>query len=728
MKKIIIFSGTTEGRTLSEFLAESGIPHCVSVATDYGELVMQEHPLVTIHKGRLTEDAMIEYLRENQFQIVVDATHPYATEVTKTIHRCVTTLVKEKNNVTYLRLEREIEADQDQGMRFFSDNEACVKALKQIPGNILLTTGSKELAIYCNDEELRKRLYARVLPGVESLSICLEQGLLPKQILALQGPFSTELNEALLHQFDVTCMVTKQGGATGGFPEKQMAARKAGVPLFVIQKENVSNEVIQNEASSREFVQKEQEGLQGLSFREVCDKLETIAGITLAKQAELDITLAGVGMGDLGTLTVEVQQQIEQADLILGASRVIEPYLAKIEKEAIYMPADILSYLEEKSSQYAYKHTLKVAVLFSGDSGFYSGCKKVRECLEEAIFKEQIQGTIRVCPGISSIQMMSAACGISWQDAGIYSIHGRTDKEGWQQELLQQIRSHKNLFLLVSGAKDIRMLGQLLYEGCRVYVGYQLSYPEQSVTCLTPEQCKNVEEEGLYVVVIQNDKSIETELNLGQDTSDLKNEFCASAEKDVITREYQQFTPGISDDTFIRAKVPMTKEEIREVSLCKLRLQPDSVLYDIGSGTGSIAVEAASLSKGLRVYAIEQKEEAIDLLCENKEKFQTSNITIVEGVAPASMKKLERPTHAFIGGSGGHLMEILKELYQKNSNTRVVINAISLETVVELEQIPKQFKVKDFELVQLQVSRYRELGAYLMPKAENPIMICSFEF
>lgn len=701
MKKILIFSGTTEGRRLSEHLAKKQIPHDVSVATEYGELVMKEHPLVTIHRGRLAKEEMAQFLKEHQFEVVVDATHPYATEVTKTIRTCVKEREKAGQEIEYLRLERDIAADGTNQTQFYQTIEDCIRALEQVPGNILLTTGSKELAKFCQSESLRKRLYVRVLPGIESLSICMEQGLLPKQILALQGPFSVEMNEALLHQYEITCVVTKQGGATGGFPEKQEAARRVNIPLFVIKKEPDTQE----------------NAPEGLSFSEVCNRIATLTGAKEKESADLEILLAGAGMGTEATLTLETRNAIEQADLLYGASRLIAPYSARLKKEAKYLANDILESLLWASKEYAPLETLKVVILFSGDSGFYSGCKKVYECLFHALEEKKLTGSLRIAPGISSVQMLAAALGTNWNAAGIYSIHGKSDKEGWQEELLACFEQQGRLFLLVSGAKDIRRLGELFAAKTQrphIYVGYQLSYPEQNVKELSPEECMQVEKEGLYVVLLERETN-----SIMQDETSQKAGTIGSVKKSVIT-------PGIPDDEFLRTKVPMTKEEVREVSLCKLRLQENSVLYDIGSGTGSIAVEAARLSKRITVYAIEQKEEALELLKQNKEKFGVSNMKVIAGTAPDALELPEQPTHAFIGGSGGHLWEILECLSKKNPSTRVVLNAVSLETISELPQIKENYEVSGFELVQMQVSRYRSLGAYQMPKAENPILICSF--
>lgn len=711
MKKILIFSGTTEGRRLSEHLAARQIPHEVSVATEYGELVMKEHPLVTIHRGRLSHEEMAHFLKEHQFEIVIDATHPYATEVTKTIRACVKECVQAGQEISYLRLERDITAGEADKNVFFSNIEECIGELEKVPGNILLTTGSKDLPKFCQSENLRGRLYVRVLPGIESISICMEQGLLPKQILALQGPFSVEMNEALLHQYAITCVVTKQGGATGGFPEKQEAARRANIPLFVLQKEQCANE----------------DAPKGLTFSEVCKKLANLTGAKEPEGADFEILLAGAGMGTEETMTLETRNAINQADLLYGAGRLIAPYSARLKKEAKYLADDILQSLLWASKEYAPLETLKVVVLFSGDSGFYSGCKKVYECLSHAFEEKKLTGSLRIAPGISSVQMMAAALGVNWNDAGIYSIHGKSETEGWQEELFQRLEQQGRLFLLVSGAKDIRRLGKLLAmqeEKTHIFVGYQLSYPEQKVGELTPEECMQVVEEGLYVVFLEREANREEKASCVQK---MQSQGEAGRKfENAVSFGKRFLTPGVSDDEFLRAKVPMTKEEVREVSLCKLRLQEDSVLYDIGSGTGSIAVEAARLSERIRVYAIEQKEEALALLKQNKEKFGVSNMKIIGGTAPEALDLPKPPTHAFIGGSGGHLWEILDCLLQKNSNTRVVINAVSLETIAQLPQIQEKYDVSEFELVQMQVSRYRRLGAYQMPKAENPIVICSF--
>lgn len=189
-----------------------------------------------------------------------------------------------------------------------------------------------------------------------------------------------------------------------------------------------------------------------------------------------------------------------------------------------------------------------------------------------------------------------------------------------------------------------------------------------------------------------------------------------------------RITPGISDEEFIRDKVPMTKQEVREVSLCKLNLKEDSVLYDVGSGTGSVAVEAALLSEQMKVYAVEVNPLALELLSANKKKFNCRNIEIVEGLAPEALMNLPVPTHAFIGGTKGNLNGILKALHEKNPAMRVVITAVSLESISEITAELKNYSLTDSEVVQISVSKAQNAGNYHLMIANNPVFIFSFTF
>jgi len=485
------------------------------------------------------------------------------------------------------------------------------------------------------------------------------------------------MNEAMLRQYQIKCLVTKESGNAGGYQEKLDAAQNLGIPVFVI------------------GCPVEQESY---TFEEVCEQLEMIFGQRIKKNTGFQITLAGVGMGNSQCLTKEVEKAIAEADILLGADRMIAGYQPKIEKMPYYTPEQIVPYLDGLSKVTSCRNDRNVVILFSGDTGFYSGCQKLYEALLREIKHGRLQAMVTVMPGISSVAYLAACMGENYQDAVICSMHGKE-----LPNLAKKIRMGKKIFLLMSGLKDIHKLGKLLLDAglieCTVVAGYQLSYPEQLIMELKPEECMKLQEDGLYTCCIKNPKP-----------------------------ERKMLTHGKADGEFIRDNVPMTKEEVREVSICKLKLYEGAVVYDIGSGTGSIAVEIAGLSDEIKVFAVEHKAEAVFLIARNKEKFELNNIEIVSGKAPDGLEELPVPTHAFIGGSGGRMKEILSALYQKNSQMRVVINAISMETICEIKEALSTFSIQNADVVQMQVSRAKSVGAYHLMQAENPVWICSFDF
>ena len=151
-------------------------------------------------------------------------------------------------------------------------------------------------------------------------------------------------------------------------------------------------------------------------------------------------------------------------------------------------------------------------------------------------------------------------------------------------------------------------------------------------------------------------------------------------------------------------------------------------MYDIGSGTGSIAIEASRVSPDIKIYALECKEEAVELIKENVAKFGSSNVMVLQSEAPNGLENLDKADAAFIGGSGGHLKEILTKLYEINPSMRIVMNAVSMESIVEMNQLVKEFPVTDLDVSQVSVTKVKELGDYHMMQANNPVFIYSFYF
>ena len=337
MAKVLIYSGTTEGRMLAQQLAQAGIECDVHVATEYGQIVMPQLDRVNVHVGRLDANEMYEAAR-NGYAAVVDATHPFATEVSANIRKSLETL-----DVPYIRLARKMDivtdtAQENEGgntgnrnsgnghVRYFADYESCAAALESTDGNILLTTGSKELGIFCNDGKLCERLYVRVLPGQDNIALCEAAGIRGKQIIAMQGPFSTEMNTALINQFSIKYLVTKASGEHSGFAEKLEAARNCGIEAFVI-------------------------GMQaedkGLSYDEVLKRILRMCNAKIKSDETVRISLIGIGVSGR-TLTGEAQEALNNAGLVFGAGRMLDSASAYIGRGAAcypyYMAKDCLLY------------------------------------------------------------------------------------------------------------------------------------------------------------------------------------------------------------------------------------------------------------------------------------------------------------------------------------------------------------------------------------------------
>ena len=209
MNKVLLFGGTGEGRALAEWMVARDIPHTVCVATEYGETLLPAG--AEAHVGRMDSGEMEALMRAGGYSLAVDATHPYAVEVTEHIRAAA-----EAAGLPVLRLVRQ--PDGGELCRRAKDMAGAADMLEQMPGHVLLTTGSKEL------------------PMADSLERCLTLGFPPKNIICMQGPFSRELNVALLRQYHIQTLVTKDTGGYGGFREKAEAAREAGCALLVVER------------------------------------------------------------------------------------------------------------------------------------------------------------------------------------------------------------------------------------------------------------------------------------------------------------------------------------------------------------------------------------------------------------------------------------------------------------------------------------------------------------
>ena len=669
--KIIIFSGTTEGRILSDRLTKDCMPHIVSVASEYGKEMMDENAFAEIHVGRMDANEIIGFLTEREFSeedMVIDATHPFATEVTSNIKVAV-----ESFGVSLIRVIREEEKELPKDAEKYLDITDCANSLDKTEGNILLTTGSKELGQYCKSvsTETKKRTYVRVLPSIDSLKLCEMEGIESDHIIAMHGPFGKELNEAILRQYDIKHLVTKESGAAGGFVEKMSAAVSAGAALHVIERPYIEEGVSVDEAYKI---------ITGKDFSDS-------AVIIPCENKRLSVSLVGIGMGTESSMTTFARDAIEKAEAVFGAERLLRN-ISNPKKFSMYLSKDIIPVLENENIRNA-------VITFSGDTGFYSGAKKMIQALRK--WRSDIE--IQVIPGISSFAYLAAKLGESYDDACLFSIHGKnSDKD--IKALTDKVIYNEKVFVLLSGAGDISEIAKRLtdygVEG-RICVGVNLSYENERIIELSLEEAVQFKEDGIATIMIKNLNPLKRPLiNVKKDSD------------------------------FIRDKVPMTKECIRHESIIRLGLRKGDTFYDIGGGTGSVAIEAASLDLSLQVYTIEKKKEAVELIRENIKKADVPNVEVLEGDAVNLLDDMPKPDAVFIGGSGGQLSEIVSMLHSKGEGIRFVINAVSLETIEEVREVIKKYEPDDEETVMISVSDVKKLGSYHMLQGQNPIWICSF--
>lgn len=718
MYKVLLFGGTVEGRTVAEYLNENKIPSMVCVATEYGESLLPQGEYLELSHERLDEKQMEERMLQMENGLVIDATHPYAQVVTENIETAC-----ERTGTAYLRVVRQESRrlEEEETITYVKSIREAVEYLEKTSGNILVTTGSKELSAYTALTDYQERIYARVLSLVEVVSSCAKLGIEGKHLLCMQGPFSREMNIALIHQFDIAWMVSKESGRAGGFLEKYQAAKETGCRMIVIgrpkeeqgmelekcieyldrrflSKENVANdakiESVNTDTENIENIENIENpgsGQEKVAQEPVMQEAATqnTEAVTEGEETEdilrgQKVSLVGIGMGTADTLTQEGKQALECADLLIGAARMVE-HIRKPGQEVWtgYKPEEICAYIA------AHPEHKNVAIALSGDVGFYSGAKKLLETLHRELPMVQK----KVYCGISSMIYFCAKLETPWEDVHPVSLHGR------ECNLPGLLRIYGKIFAIVGTTDGIAKLCQKLQRygmgDVRVEVGERLSYPEEKITRGYAWQLTELETDSLSVVL-----------------------FTREGKEAIVTH-------GIPDEAFIRGKVPMTKEEVRGISLSKLQLTRHSIVYDVGAGTGSVSVEMAMQAVEGRVYAIEKKPEAVELLYKNKEKFAADNLEIVEGLAPEACVDLPVPTHAFIGGSSGNMKDILKLLLSKNPGIRVVINCIALESVGEAMNCLNVLPFEQVNIAQVQVAKGKKAGSYHLMMGQNPVYVIS---
>lgn len=394
----------------------------------------------------------------------------------------------------------------------------------------------------------------------------------------------------------------------------------------------------------------------------------------------LRVNIVGIGPGNPDLLTGQARKAIEESNILIGDKRMINTFASNKHLFDTIKTSEIAEICKSADTD---KDT--VAILVSGDVGFFSLAKTITDKLPNCECR-------RYC-GISSLVYFAQQLALSWDDAKIVSMHGR------KQNLIAAVAQNEKVFSLTGGEHSPNALCKKLCEHgmatVEVYVGENLSYPEEKITHGTAEEISQMQFPSLSVMMILNKNA----------------------------NSLEHMVHGLNDNLFMRSKVPMTKQEVRAVSISKLMPKMTDNIYDIGAGTGSCSVELALQAKDGRVWAFERNPLALELLEKNKNLFAVDNLEIVAGEASEQIKDMPSPDCVFIGGSGGNLCIMLDTVYNKNPECRVVINAITVETLIEVVEYYKAKSEYELEIVNVFAARGKKLGSYNLMMAQNPVYI-----
>jgi precorrin-6Y C5,15-methyltransferase (decarboxylating) len=404
------------------------------------------------------------------------------------------------------------------------------------------------------------------------------------------------------------------------------------------------------------------------------------------------IYIVGMGPGNQDFILPVAQKVIESCDVLIGGKRNLEPFRdladTSVHQELIeidHNPESVSGYLAQ------YTGSKKIAVLVTGDPGIYSLQKLLRQKLTGI--------EIETIPGISSLQYFCAKLGMSWENLRVISLHGRNGGN-----LADELSVHRKICVFTGGNNSpdsiCRELQALTPGKFMVTVGEKLSYPDERIFKGDLEQIGGMRFAPLAIMLIEQETAAD----------------CSPLE-----------TSGLPDHCFVRGDVPMTKEEIRAVSLSKLRLRMNDIVYDIGAGTGAVTIEAALRCQNGRVYALEKNPVALALILENLRRFGVTNARAIQGEAPAVLAGLPEPDRVFIGGTGGKLPEIVKQLGNLPKPFRVVINSVTLETTAAALDSLAQNGFRHIETVTVNIARSQPAGGKQIMKAMNPVTVISAE-
>lgn len=412
------------------------------------------------------------------------------------------------------------------------------------------------------------------------------------------------------------------------------------------------------------------------------------------------VTIIGAGPGNPDLLSRAALDAIDIADVVIGAHRAlagidVPPDVVRCE---LVKTADIVAALTDAASWQ------RAVVVMTGDVGLFSGARRLVEALSG-----DAQVDVRVIPGISSASYLAARLARPWQNWRFASAHGVAC------DIVAEAERSGELFLATSGGEDpSRLSGELVQAGfgdARVTVAERLSYPEERITCATASEIAGQTFDDLNVMLIEFAGSAGSP--------------AGSSASRAASFRWPYASSGIPDELFIRGDVPMTKQEVRAVALAKLRLTATDTVWDVGAGTGSVSIEAALVARAGSVWAVERNAAGVRLIRENADAFGCGNVHAVPGVAPEALAKLPVPDAVFVGGSAGELPSIVEAALEKNSQVRLCVPCVTVETLTEACALLSGSRFKGFEACQVSAARAEAVGSHHLMKAQNPVFLVS---
>ncbi len=389
----------------------------------------------------------------------------------------------------------------------------------------------------------------------------------------------------------------------------------------------------------------------------------------------MEVILLGLGCGGRDTMTEAARDALRQADVVIGAKRLLAGLDTAAPCREAVAPARIFDLLRSARCG-------RAVVVYSGDTGFYSGARGLLPLLDQAGYE------VRVLPGISSLQYLAAKLGRPWQDWRLCSAHGV------DCDAVYEVMQGRPVFFLTGGEQGAGRICRTLTDAglgdLRVTLGERLSYPDEQIRTATAAELADREAAALSVLLVQS--------------------------APVLPRR----TPGLPDSSFVRGAVPMSKRHVRAAILSLLAVEPQDICWDIGAGTGGVSVELALQCR--QVWAVERDPAALALTAQNRERLCAWNLHVTAGEAPEALAALPKPDKVFIGGSGGRLRAILEAVHEMAPAAAVCVSAVALET---LHAAMAGLTALGYEtdVVQLAVSGARAAGSLHLMLSENPVYL-----